>query len=110
MIGKGKSISHTGASMSYGWNQEKDAEIVLKEYLYGESPSEITQEFKLLQDQNCNCTKNTLSFVISPTIEDGKKLKSADLQKIAERFINWGNDKRLLSYIRIKTINTFICM
>lgn len=87
MIGKGKSISHTGASMSYGWNQEKDAEIVLKEFLYGESPSEITQEFKLLQDQNCNCTKNTLSFVISPTIEDGKKLKSADLQKIAERFI-----------------------
>jgi len=87
MIGKGKSISHTGASMSYGWNQEKNSEVVLKEYLYGDSPAEITQEFKLLQDQNCNCTKNTLSFVISPTIEDGKKLKANDLQKITQEFI-----------------------
>ncbi len=87
MIGKGKSIAHTAASMSYGWNQEKDAEIVFQQYLYGESPVEITKEFKLLQDQNCNCKKNTLSFVISPTIEDGKKLKATDLQKIAERFI-----------------------
>jgi len=88
LIGKGKSIAHTGTSISYGWDQEKDAEIVLKQHLYGESPGEITQEFKLLQDQNCNCTNNTLSFIISPTIEDGKKLKSADLQKIAERFIS----------------------
>ncbi|MDX5586040.1 MAG: relaxase/mobilization nuclease domain-containing protein [Aureibaculum sp.] len=87
MIGKGKSIAHTGTSISYGWDQEKDAEIVLKQHLYGESPGEITQEFKLLQDQNCNCTNNTLSFIISPTIEDGKKLKSTDLQKIAERFM-----------------------
>lgn len=88
MIGKGKSISHTRASMSYGWNQEKDAEIVLKEYLYGESPAEITKEFKMLQDQNYNCTKNTLSFVISPTIEDGKRLETKDLNEITKRFIN----------------------
>ena len=87
MIGKGKSIAHTGTSISYGWDQEKDAEIVLKQHLYGETPGEITREFKLLQDQNCNCTNNTLSFIISPTIEDGKKLKSADLQKITDRFM-----------------------
>lgn len=88
MIGKGKSISHTQASMSYGWNQEKDAEIVLKEFLYGESPAEITKEFKMLQDQNYNCTKNTLSFIISPTIEDGKRLEPKDLNEITKRFIN----------------------
>ena len=87
MIGKGKSISHTRASMSYGWNQEKEAEIILKEYLHGDSPAEITKEFKMLQDQNYNCKKNTLSFVISPTIEDGNRLKSNDLQKITQRFI-----------------------
>ncbi len=87
MIGKGKSIAHTGTSISYGWDQEKDAEIALKQYLYGESPDEITKEFKMLQDQNSNCKNNTLSFIISPTIEDGKKLKPADLQKIAERFM-----------------------
>ncbi|WP_445954994.1 relaxase/mobilization nuclease domain-containing protein [Yeosuana sp.] len=88
MIGKGKSISHTKASMSYGWDQEKDAEIVLKEFLYGDSPAEITKEFKMLQDQNHNCTKNTLSFIISPTIEDGKRLESKDLNEITKRFIN----------------------
>ncbi|GAA3627812.1 relaxase/mobilization nuclease domain-containing protein [Flavivirga jejuensis] len=88
MIGKGKSISHTRASMSYGWNQEKDAEIVLKEFLHGDSPTEITQEFKMLQDQNYHCTKNTLSFVISPTIEDGKRLAAKDLQAITKRFIH----------------------
>ncbi|MBP0902651.1 relaxase/mobilization nuclease domain-containing protein [Mariniflexile gromovii] len=88
MIGKGKSISHTMASMSYGWNQEKDAEIVLKEFLHGDTPKEITQEFKMLQDQNYHCTKNTLSFVISPTIEDGKRLGKEELHAIAKRFIH----------------------
>ena len=88
MIGKGKSISHTKASMAYGWNQEKDAEIILKEFLHGDSPAEITREFKMLQDQNYHCTKNTLSFVISPTIEDGKKLNKQELQAIAKRFIH----------------------
>ncbi len=88
MIGKGKSISHTRASMSYGWNQEKDAEIVLKEYLHGDSPAEITKEFKMLQDQNYHCTKNTLSFVISPTIEDGKRLDKNELQAITKRFMH----------------------
>jgi len=88
MIGKGKSISHTKASMSYGWNQEKDAEIVLKEFLHGDSPNEITQEFKMLQDQNYHCKKNTLSFVISPTIEDGKRLELKNLKAITKRFIH----------------------
>tara|TARA_R110002072_G_scaffold52070_1_gene139222 strand:+ start:328 stop:1191 length:864 start_codon:yes stop_codon:yes gene_type:complete len=88
MIGKGKSISHTRASMSYGWNQEKDAEIVLKEFLHGDSPAEITQEFKMLQDQNYHCNKNTLSFVISPTIEDGKRLGKNELQAITKRFMH----------------------
>ncbi|MBP0904134.1 relaxase/mobilization nuclease domain-containing protein [Mariniflexile gromovii] len=88
MIGKGKSISHTMASMSYGWNQEKDAEIVLKEFLHGDTPKEITKEFKMLQEQNYHCTKNTLSFVISPTIEDGKRLGKEELHAIAKRFIH----------------------
>ncbi|PKQ45225.1 relaxase/mobilization nuclease domain-containing protein [Confluentibacter flavum] len=87
MIGKGKSISHTRASMSYGWNQEKDAQIVLKEFLHGDSPAEITKEFKMVQDLNYHCTKNTLSFVISPTIEDGKNLGTKELHDITVRFI-----------------------
>ena len=87
MIGLGKSISHTGASMGYGWDQEKEAKVVFREHLSGENPKEITQEFKIIQSQNHQCKKNTLSFVLSPTIEDGEKLKDKDLTEITERFL-----------------------
>lgn len=87
MIGKGKSISHTGASMGYGWNEEKEAEVVYRQHLAGENPKQITQEFKIIQLQNHKCKKNTLSFVLSPTIKDGRKLKEKELRKITERFV-----------------------
>lgn len=87
MIGKGKSISHTRASMAYGWNQEKNAEVVFRQHLVGENPKEISREFQLIQDQNINCKKNTLSFVLSPTVDDGKKLHKAELQKICAAFM-----------------------
>ncbi len=87
MIGKGKSISHTGASMGYGWNQEKNAEVVYKQHLAGDNPREITEEFRIIQEQNTRTTNNTLSFVLSPTIEDGKNLSSERLQELTQRFI-----------------------
>ncbi|PQJ82618.1 relaxase/mobilization nuclease domain-containing protein [Polaribacter glomeratus] len=87
MIGKAASISHTKASIQYGWNQEKDAEIVLKKNLAGDSPKEITEEFKIIQSMNVRCKKNTISFVLSPTVEDGKKLDVQGLNKIANEFI-----------------------
>ena len=87
MIGKGRSISHTGASMSYGWNQEKDAEVVFSQHLAGENPEQITEEFKIIQGQNARCTNNALSFVLSPTIEDGKELNAKALKEITEKFL-----------------------
>ena len=87
MIGKGKSISHTGASMSYGWNQEKDAQVIFRQELFGENPKEITREFKSIQELNVTCHKNTLSFVLSPTISDGEKLRKKQLGQICKEFI-----------------------
>ncbi len=87
MIGKGHAISSTGASLSYGWNQEKEAEVVLKEHLAGDTPAEITEEFRIIQSQNQRCTNNTLSFVVSPTIEDGKHLKPKELEALAKKFL-----------------------
>lgn len=87
MIGKGHAISSTGASLSYGWNQEKKAEVVLKEHLAGNTPAEITEEFKIIQSQNQRCTNNTLSFVVSPTIKDGKDLSKKELGEISKRFL-----------------------
>ena len=87
MIGKGKSISHTRASMQYGWNQEKDAEVVYSKHLAGETPEQITEEFKIIQEQNARCTNNTLSFVLSPTIQEGKELSAKSLGEITEKFL-----------------------
>lgn len=87
MIGKGHAIASTGAAIDYGWNQEKEAEIILKEYIAGETPREITEEFQIIQSQNERCIRNTLSFILSPTVEDGKNLKSRDLEELAKKFL-----------------------
>lgn len=87
MIGKGKSIAHTGASMEYGWNQEKGADVVFSQHLAGNDAKQITEEFKLVQEQNVRCQKNTLSFVLSPTREDGKNLTAKKLKELTQRFI-----------------------
>jgi len=87
MIGKGHSIARTGASLDYGWNQEKDAEVVLKEFLAGDNPQEITEEFKIIQSQNERCINNTLSFILSPTIEDGKDLSVKDMEELSKKFL-----------------------
>jgi len=87
MIGMGKSISHTSASMGYGLREDKKPEIVYSQYLAGDTPKKITQEFKTIQQQNHKCQKNTLSFVLSPTIEDGKELRNKNLKEITERFL-----------------------
>lgn len=83
----GKSISHTGASMGYGWDKEKEAEVIFREHLAGDNPKEITQEFKIIQTQNQKCKKNTMSFVLSPTIKDGQELKDKQLTEIIQRFV-----------------------
>ncbi len=87
MIGKGHSIARTGASIDYGWNQEKDAEVVFKEHLAGDSPKEITEEFKIIQSQNERCINNTLSFILSPTVEDGYQMSKVQLQEITRLFL-----------------------
>lgn len=87
MIGKGTSIAHTGTSIDYGWNQEKDAEIVFSQHLAGNNPQEITEEFRLIQEENTRCQKNTLSFILSPTQEDGRNLSAKQLGELTQKFI-----------------------
>lgn len=87
MIGKGHSISQATATIAYGWNQEKNADVIFRQNLVGENPIEIAQEFRFIQSQNANSYKNNLSFILSPTIEDGKKLCAKDLEKICRLFI-----------------------
>ncbi|MFK5958463.1 MAG: relaxase/mobilization nuclease domain-containing protein [Lutibacter sp.] len=101
MIGKGKAISHTKASIEYGWNQEKDAKIIYKQNLIGETPNGITCEFKMIQSQNINCERNTFSFVLSPTAEDGQKLDINGLARITDEFIKDLNlgDRQAIAFV-----------
>ncbi len=87
MIGKGKAIAHARASIEYGWNQEKGAEIVHSQFVSGESPKEISEDFKIVQEQNARCENNTLSFILSPTIGDGKNLSKKQLGELTQRFL-----------------------
>ncbi|NAY91390.1 relaxase/mobilization nuclease domain-containing protein [Muricauda sp. JGD-17] len=87
MIGKGTSIAHTATSIDYGWNQEKNAEVVFSQHLAGTNPHEITEEFRLVQEENTRCQNNTLSFILSPTQEDGKNLTKEKLEELTQRFV-----------------------
>jgi len=110
MIGKGKSISHTKQSMGYGWNQEKNAEVVFKQHLVGQNPMEITREFERIQSLNTTCKRNTLSFVISPTINDGKRLKKKELEKIVSKFMKQMKirDRQAIAFVHRDKAHTHI--
>ncbi len=101
MIGKGKAISYTQASMSYGWNQEKDAQVVYSQNLVGDNPKEVAAEFRLTQELNTNCEKNTLSFILNPTIDDGKNLEKKELSRICEQFMKQMNlkDRQAIAFV-----------
>ncbi|MGM0934073.1 MAG: relaxase/mobilization nuclease domain-containing protein [Bacteroidota bacterium] len=110
MIGKGHAVSGTKVSISYGWNQGKEAEIVLREYVIGDTPGEIAEEFKFIQSQNYRCHKNTLSFIVSPTIEDGKNLNNKDLEELARKFLKEMNlkDHQSIGFVHRDKAHTHI--
>lgn len=86
MIGKGKSISHTVNAIEYAETKLKAVEID-RNLISGETPQEIAKEFKNFQDLNTRCEKNTFSFVISPSIDDSKKLTENDYRNITRDFL-----------------------
>jgi hypothetical protein len=85
MIAKGKSISHLSASIQYALHSEEAA--ILDKNIVAETPHEVAKEFKLFQELNERCERNSLSFVLSPTIEDGKKLSDEQLENINRSFL-----------------------
>lgn len=87
MIGKGSSISSTLGALRYGNNKEKEAEQVYSDLIVGETTEEIAQEFKAVQELNQICERNTLSFILSPTVRDGENLSNRELGALTKSFI-----------------------
>ena len=85
MIAKGKSISHLSASINYALDREEA--VILDKNIVAEAPHEVAKEFKMFQVFNERCERNSLSFVISPTIKDGKALTQGQLLAINDAFL-----------------------
>lgn len=85
MIARGKSISHIVPSIRYACKEEA---VILDKNIVSDTAKGVSEEFKLFQDLNSRCERNTLSFVISPSISDGKRLDTSDLIDINNRFLS----------------------
>jgi hypothetical protein len=85
MIARGKSISHLSASIHYALRREEA--VILDKNIVAETPHEVAKEFQLFQKLNQRCDRNSLSFVLSPTIEDGKKLSNEQLERLNKSFL-----------------------
>lgn len=86
MIALAKSCSGGGSLLNYIMNDKKGYEL-FRSNLCGRNPKEIMEEIKIIQDFNQRATNKTLSIVLSPSIEDGKKLSDADLREMTIEFL-----------------------
>src|SRR5690606_16340108 len=87
MIARGTTVATTTATLAYGLDREKKADIVHSQHLAGTTAQEIAQEFRVFQSQNHLCKRNMLSIVLSPTISDGRKMSGEDLRELSRRFL-----------------------
>lgn len=86
MIALAKSCSGGGSLLNYIMSDKKGYEL-FRSNLCGRNSKEIMEEIKIIQDFNQRATNKTLSLVLSPSIEDGKKLSDADLREMTIEFL-----------------------
>lgn len=87
MVGLAKSCSGGGALANYVLDEEKGYELD-RNLVCGDTPQEIVQEMKMIQDLNQRATNKTLSLVLSPDVKDGKKLSDKELKKMTQDYLN----------------------
>jgi hypothetical protein len=92
MIGKAKSISHVSNAINYAKNKKEAVEIS-RHNVAGETGKEIAQEFRVFQNLNARCQRNSFSIVLSPAIPDGDKLSNRDFAQLADDFLSRMNLK-----------------
>src|SRR5690606_42121147 len=87
MIARGTTVATTTATLAYGLDGEKKAEIVHSQHLAGTTPQEIAPEFRVFQSQNHLCKRNILCTVLSPTISDGRNMTGEVLNELSRRLL-----------------------
>jgi hypothetical protein len=86
MIGKAKSISHVSNAINYAKNK-KGATEISRHNIAGETGKQIAQEFRVFQNLNARCERNSFSIVLSPSIPDGLNLSNDDFVELADDFL-----------------------
>lgn len=100
MVSKAKSIKGSVASIAYIQNDKElgDAIELIRNGIISHEPKEIMDEFRLLQEANLKCEKNTISIVISPSSE--KEFTKFELKEIGKRHLDelgLGNNQYLMT-------------
>lgn len=90
MIAKVSSCKGGTALFGYVINDKKGYELD-RNFLSGQTPKELNDEMKIIQEQNQRCLNNTFSMVISPSVKDGLKLTDNDLKNISKDFLELMN-------------------
>lgn len=87
MVSKAKSIRGSVASIDYILDDKEKgkATILDKNGIVGENGKEIMREFRLMQESNTRCHKNTISIVISPS--DERRFTPGQMRKIGREYL-----------------------
>ena len=87
MIGKAKACVGGTNLISYIINQKKGYELE-RSNLSGQTPSELYSSMQVIQNQNLRCKNNTISIVLSPEIDDGKKMTTDQWKHLSKSAIS----------------------
>lgn len=87
MIGKAKSISHVSNAINYAMGKKGAVEIS-RNKVAGENGKEIAKEFRVFQNLNARCQRNTISFVLSPSIPVGNQLTNEEFKNLSDDFLS----------------------
>lgn len=86
MIGKAKSCIGGFSLFNYVFDDDKGMEL-LRNNLCGETPIELFQEMKILQNLNQKATNKLISLVLSLHVNDGENLTKKLLENITKEFL-----------------------
>ncbi|WP_299154245.1 relaxase/mobilization nuclease domain-containing protein [uncultured Christiangramia sp.] len=86
MISKAKSCPGGTALFNYVVNEQKGYEL-FRNGLSGITPKELYSDMSIIQNQNLRCTNNTISIVLSPTINDSVRMSNDQLKELTEGFL-----------------------
>lgn len=86
MIAKASACPGGTALFNYVISDKKGYELT-RNGLSGTTPKELYTDMNIIQKQNPKCNNNTISIVISPSLDDGKKLSDPELNAITKDFL-----------------------